>query len=628
MTAPYSKVLARRAVWMGVLVASLLLLTAGWHYQKTPVSGDTVFKPNDRIEQVNVALSSLGETRPNTPNAAEALQIPCDGRALAILRVRLMAQYGWSQDEVDSRLAQAASATDRWTGCSSFLHAFQLALALTSSEADLSNITIDSIGRQLTEDVTWNRNLPCILGSANQQSILLSSNAMNCDDPTLLRSIATLPKDSSYRQLAGDMAKAVTLSAVSGRFNQSGTMKLSLDATLHDRLDLWSRCFDHQECENAPALKGLRGLSLLVMDAETGTVLATWCKGKACDKVNATAPGAMGGNLLEAPPASTAKLLFALSLASKNQVNRETLQLQIKTSGQNDESVSKRNEWWERQAICDSQKNKLCSVPSQTREVSDALGFNLNCTDNSPVCGYLGMVSADLTHLSPGLIGRLAIKPRGTGVEVIPWPLYDEIRQGKKPPQGGSAYTETSQAVQAVIGAGDSRISAMGLATMPMQLWRISQNKPPLLPSVTTPRAASTKLKPMGNQFSKAATTVLGGMRKAVEPAEKGWVGAGTISPAFKAEMKKNCDGACGVWGKTGTVSRKDPGFAGTTLFSGLVDTREFSRWRGDVGRPLSPHRVLSLGVIAIPDNANSSTHAASVIAMAAVNQIILPQKQ
>jgi hypothetical protein len=168
----------------------------------------------------------------------------------------------------------------------------------------------------------------------------------------------------------------------------------------------------------------------------------------------------------------------------------------------------------------------------------------------------------------------------------------------------------------------------MGLAVMPMQLWRMSQNKPPLLPSVTTPRAASTKLKPMSNSFSRAATTVLGGMRKAVEPAEKGWVGAGTISPAFKAEMKRNCDGACGVWGKTGTVSRRDPGFAGTTLFSGLVDTREFSKWRGDTERPPSPHRVLSLGVIAIPDNANSSTHAASVIAMAAVNQIILPQEQ
>jgi hypothetical protein len=63
-------------------------------------------------------------------------------------------------------------------------------------------------------------------------------------------------------------------------------------------------------------------------------------------------------------------------------------------------------------------------------------------------------------------------------------------------------------------------------------------------------------------------------------------------------------------------------------LFSGLVDTREFSKWRGDTERPPSPHRVLSLGVIAIPENANSSTHAASVIAMAAVNQIILPQEQ
>jgi hypothetical protein len=398
-----------------------------------------------------------------------------------------------------------------------------------------------------------------------------------------------------------------------------------LNAQMQQGFDLWTACLNNKTCPKVPALQRLRDVSVVIMDAQSGAILAAWCHGKACNKANATGPGTMGATLLEAPPASTAKLVFALGLATQVQMDHQVLQKQIKTSGQNDGSVSKRNEWWERQAICDTQKGPRCFVPFQTRAISDAFGFNLNCQGKGPGCGRVGLVSADVPSLVPGLIGRLAIDAKADrGVEMIDWALYDSVRQGKQKPPRGDAYTETSRAIQAVIGAGDSRVSAMGLAVVPMQLWRLSQKMAPVLPSVMA-ASESTLLPRTPEKWSTAALTVMGGMRKAVEPAEAGWQGAGTISAAFTHEMQKPCTGECGVWGKTGTVSQKDPGFAGTSLFSGLVDTRDLSKWRGDADAEKSPRQVLSIGVIAIPEKGAPPLHAASHLAMAAVNQIMLP---
>lgn len=625
MTTPFSKILAKRAVWMGGWVVAMLLATAWWQNQQKPVGENTVFRPHDRIAQVTAALDSLGLEPRLHSDTPSPLDIPCEGRPLGVLKARLMAHFDWSQQEVDQRLQKAINNSDRWTGCGSFLQAYQLAIPLSSANLNPSGHSSDSVDQQLTEDVTWDRYLPCVLGSTGEHSILLAGNAMNCEDPTHIRSIAALPKDASYRQLTGPLAKALTISAIGGQLKINGTTHVALDTQFHDALDRWAQCGDDPTCTNSPNVKGLKALSLVAMDADSGALLAVWCKGKLCEKSQSVAPGAMAATLLEAPPASTNKLLFAMSLASQQRVSANLLQLQIKTSGQNDGKVSKRNEWWERQVICDKQKNNNCAVPANTREISDAFGFNLNCDLNGLQCGRLGLVSAEVLNLSPGLVGRLAVREQKGGVKMLDWSMYDGIRQGKISPQGGVAYTETSRAVQAVLGAGDSRISAMGLAVMPMQLWRISQNKPPLLPTLTTESRALKSTLKKSSRLTQAAIVVLGGMRKAVQPEEPGWVGAGTIASAFKLEMNRDCSGSCGVWGKTGTVSQQDPGFAGTSLFTGLIDTQEFSQWRGDDRRPQTKRRKISLGVIAIPEKGALPIHAASVIAMAAVNQIIVP---
>ena len=626
MMKPYSRVLASRAAWMGLWMLLLLASIAWWQHRQTPQSGDTVFRPADRIAQVLAVSQSLTSSQvPEGPEPSPTA-LPCEGRSLAVLRIRLMSSLGWSEQMTDARIRAAAQASERWTGCASFLQAFQSAMRLNLQTAEPSGVSALTVTQQLSEDVTWSRTSPCFLGQAGGQTVLLSGNPLNCGQTQDLTNWRELGEGSSYIQLANGVANAAAMSAVTGKLSRLGPSTFTLDAQLQARFDQWSACLNTPSCTDRPALQKLRDVSVVIMDTSTGAVLAAWCHGKSCAKASSAGPGAIAATLLEAPPASTAKLLFALGLAAQGRVEPDMLQKQIKTSGQNDRGVSKRNEWWEKQAICDGGQQRRCDVPAQARSISQALGFNRQCQARDPNCGRIGLVSSEVSALVPGLMGRLAIAQDGQGsTQMIEWQRYDRIRQGQQKPEGGAAYTATSQAIQAVIGAGDSRVSALGLAALPMQIWRLAHDQKPVLPFVMAPAHATTSLPAAPASWDQAAKTVLGGMRQAVEPAQAGWQGAGTISAAFIGEMKKPCSSPCGVWGKTGTVSQKDPGFAGSSLFAGLVDTREFARWRGDTAAGQPAQGVLSIGVIAIPKKGAPPFHAASHAAMAVVNQILMP---
>ena len=294
MIKPYSRVLAGRALWMGVCVLTMLFSTAWWQQKQTPQIGDTVFRPTGRIAQVLAASNSLDAQNPEHPSENSKANMPCEGRSLAVLRVRLMSGLGWSQAQADARIAQAAQATDRWSGCSSFLQAFQWAITLAATPADTSSVSARTVEQQLSEDVTWTRHIPCFLGKENNQIVLLSGNPMNCGNPPQLKSLAALSRESSYRQLASGVAKASTLSAVTGKLSSTGSASLTLNAQLQDGFDLWTACLNNQTCVKVPALQRLRDVSVVIMDAQSGALLAAWCHGKACNKANATGPGALG----------------------------------------------------------------------------------------------------------------------------------------------------------------------------------------------------------------------------------------------------------------------------------------------------------------------------------------------
>jgi hypothetical protein len=622
---PYSRILLGRAL-AGALVFSALIGFA-MYWQRTQVAqpDQAVYRPAQRIVQVLAADQALRQSPPND-SAVPPTALPCEGRSLDVLRARLVASGVVSAQQVDQRIRAAAASPQPWPSCASFVQAFELALAMTAGPSGGGTLSAQQVEQALSEDVNWTRRLPCLLARDAGTVRLLAGSPLVCGGaaPTL-DSLASLPRDASYRQLAAGLARGLSVAAVAGTLQVDTLGWLSLSPGLQALMDPWARCRQAGQCPQVPALPLQRDVSVVVMDAKTGLILAAWCDGQACSKMARAGTGVLPAALVEAPPASTAKLLFSLELAAAQAVQPLVLQRQIKTSGQNDGLVVKRNEWWERQAICDAGSTEACNVPGQTRALADALGYNAACDRGASLCGRWGLVEPELRSLSPGTVGRLALEPTGAKrVRMLDWKSYEDVRQGRKSPKGLVGYEPSSRAIQAVLGAGDSRTSALGLALLSTQIWRMAQGMPLAAPRVIDfgPTGLPTSFKGDA-RWQSAAHTVLGGMRKVVEPAEAGWQGPGTVASALEQALKRPCLGDCGVWAKTGTVSRQDKVYGGTTVLTALVDTQALSAWSGKpLALPAMPS-MLSIGVIAMPQGSAASGHAASQIGMGLLRQLL-----
>ena len=613
----YSRILSLRARWLGLIAAGLIALAAAW--QHSPDLGSAVFRPEQRIEEVIVAGQALLD-RSGKPASSP---LPCSGRPLKVLQAALMTTLEQDATITGLQMAQAASQLD-WSDCARFAQALQTAARMIRSDS----FSRELVHAALAEDVSWTRQVPCVIGGDPSSPMLLGGNAARCASFAGLAASGEASISPSYRQQAQAIADAATMAAISGRWSPQGLLRVSLEPALFAPLDQWTRCLQTRHCPATPEILQLRNAAVVVMDAQAGTVLASWCHGTACSRALKQGPGILPAALVEAPPASTSKLLFALALAANSGTDPLLLQRQIKTSGQIDALVTKRNEWWEKQAICDHAPNAPCAIPVKTLRMAESLGWNAHCSPSGPRCGRWGMLKFDSPDLIPGQVGRIALgKPSAAGNTMLDWQQYDEIRQGKRQkPDNKADYANTSLAIQAVIGGGDSRVSALALATLPAQIWRVSKSIAPLVPRVAgdSPTHASSLPQP-APEWRDAAQTVLGGMRKVVQAAEPGWQGHGTAWPAWMREMKKPCDGPCGVSAKTGTVGRQDKGFGGTTTLSALVDTQEWSQWSGQPVPPPLGNRVLSIGVLAMPNEQAPRIHAASFLGMALIRQLLIP---
>jgi hypothetical protein len=615
----YSHSLSTRARWLYLFALTLIALAAAW--QNSPRNSDTIFTPEQKIRQIITAGTAIQTLQSQAQPAAQPVTPPCDGRSLKVLQTNLMAAF--DQDAASAeRQIQLAASENIWSNCQHFSQAFQEAIHMTNA----GNFSPALVKEALTEDVTWTRRVPCLLGGSPDQPLFLAGHPLQCRLQMRLNSISTHPVTSSFRQLASGIANTATMAAISGRWSATKPQWISLQPVLQTKLDEWTVCIKNQSCPNTPELLHLRNVALVVLDVKSGAVLATWCHGKACKRAQQQGPGVLPATLIEVPPASTAKLLFAMTIAANDQLEPLVLQRQIKTSGQDDSGVSKRNEWWEKQAVCANTPNRRCLLPVKTRELAEAFGWNAHCTPSNPGCGRWGLLAFDRTELIPGQVGRLALNSLPVqGAVMLDWKLYEDIRQGKRKPQGTDSYTSTSLAIQAVIGAGDSRISALGLASLPMQIWRTAQGMPATLPSLLT-SPAPVNLPVLGGEWANAASIVLAGMRKVVQPPEPGWQGAGTAVPAWTREMKQPCIMPCGVWAKTGTVGKSDKVFGGTTTFSALVDVQEWSQWSGQNPSDMLKNRILAIGVVAMPEAQAPRVHAASFLGLAAIRQLLTLQ--
>jgi len=628
----FSRQLLRGLVGLMAFFSLLLLMAVGLQQERLEsraYEGDDRFVPAAQVNRL-VALSQqlsgdMTEDAATRAAAKASLTAACEARPLTVVLGRLRsaaggaagtaaAQVDWptrvalAWQAHESAHAQALSSHWRTMSCGPFLRD----LALVAQNPSWLTPRADEpqralVAQSLAERVSWTSLPPCLFGQETSgQQVLLSGPRARCG---LAAPAASPPRLS--RDLAAWMApRAMVTDAVDGQSASPRQLRISLSGPLQQQLEAFM----------PQAARGMKGLSMVVIDPATMGILAMGCEGAACDQRGIEGSTPLAAALVEAPPASVAKLFFSLAFAES--VSSRDLQLQIKTSGQLDDEVEKRNEWWERAAICNLGATPRVPVP---------------CAMPMRVSALVAQVgwSGERANLSgarlpvPGQFGRMPIGGgEGVGmrepVVLLDWRSYEDVRAGRvRAPRDRAAeqaYLRTSSLVQSVLGAGDARATAVGMASLTAQISNAARGRAAAPVWLLRDDAVRPLARP-GLQNRRAAEVVQAGMAKVMMPAETGWKGSGTAHPAVEAAFGRPCREGCPLWGKTGTVGRADIGFAGTTVFAGLVDVPQLATW---LGMEPSTHwkglpSELALGVIAFPQGVPpaGSGHAASRQAMA-----------
>lgn len=618
----YTHELLSRMSWLVAWLVLFLVLVAVWFHQATQQEEKhSVFKPIQRIQQLKAMRGALeGGTPPAETRAGE---IDCEPRGRAVLTIRAMNGLGLDAETAATTLQHIHQQLNFKLRCNEWVENIQ---SLATYQTKLQTATAGStfeFDAALSEQVSWERQIPCMYFRSGQTVGLMMGNPVRCSRHRnqTRAGLATTPAGfQAMQQVAKSYLSNAPVQVVQ---SMNGADHLfTIDPTLQAVMDRWANCLNQKPCEQGPRLRTSRHVSAVMLDVKTGDVLATLCWSGPCDKPQMKSLSHLGALLIEAPPASTAKLLHAMVLAQNGKTDALMLQRQIKTSGQTDQLVSKRNEWWEKQAICEDAPNKPCLHPMQVQSMALEFQWNQNCTGASLFCGRLGLIEQSDSLILSGLIGyaRLSASPQKP-TTLVSWADYDAIRQGKKRTDGSLNYMNTALAIQSVIGAGDSRTSALGLANLAAQISRLSQGQTIHRPSLIRPWDPRIDNKPPTQAMQAAAQVVLGGMRKVVQPAEIGWKDPGTVANTFQRILGKPCTNECGVWAKTGTVSQQDPNFAGASLFTGVMDVSKVRAWRSN--ESLSPtSRQIAIGFISIPAKGVKPTHVASELAVQLIKEL------
>ncbi len=639
----FSRQLLRGLIGLMVVFSAMLLLAVGLQQERLEsraYEGDDRFVPLAQVNRLVVLsqrLSTDAIADVTTRSAARlSLVEACEGRSLSVVVGRLQSAAGsalkGAVPQVDwmERVALAWQAYEQAETESMFSHwrsvpcgPFLRDLALVAQNpawilprAEGSRRAL--VEQSLAERVSWTSLPPCLFGEdVTGQYILLSGPRAQCG----VRSRAISPPRLT-RDLAAWMGPRVSVTdAVDGQAASPRKLRMSLSGPLQQHLE----AFMQQE------FNSLNGLSIVILDPATMGILAMSCEGLACEQRGVAGSKPLAAALVEAPPASLAKLFYGLALAES--VSPRDLQLQIKTSGQLDGAVEKRNEWWERAAICNLGATPRLPVPcALPMRVSELVAQS----------GWTGdFVNLSRVKLSvPGQFGRMFTRSNEENsmrepIILSDWRSYEDVRAGRtRAPRDRAseqAYLRTSSVVQSVLGAGDARATAVGLASLVAQISNTAKGRASA--DVWLLREDGPRLPArLAFQSRRAASVVNAGMAKVMMPAEPGWQGNGTAHPAVEAAFGRPCSVGCPLRGKTGTVSQADVGFAGTTVFAGLVDMPQLFAWLG-MERPAHWKALpneFALGVIAFPKVAPpvGSGHAASRKAMAWLASLTLDERR
>lgn len=650
---------------LGVLGLMLVLVVVSQRaiVQNVELVAQDRFVPSSRVERLTVIAQTLATPIRSDSLAADvSFEQSCTQRQASLLTGRVAEQlYLPSYADARQRLGAAFAAANAIApaGCRGFLAEVDLVLRNPMLlSGDGTDTLPNRVTQTLTERVSWNRVPPCLYLKADGEALYLRGPQGYCLAPGLqgapgLASQIIVP--ATVRQI-GNLAYARLIDpqsvegAVTGVVPDPRRFEMTLHPSVSRALEPYATCWSPDlPCpmnQSVLQLSRYQGATVVVMDAQTGAVLGMRCFGPICERGRLIDAEPLAPVLLEAPPASVAKIFFSLALAELAAPPKDLL-FQIKTSGQLDPTAVKRNEWWERTAICDLQSRSpeapphSCAIAARAVQIAEIFGWNSGCADSPRSCGLVS-IAPDLAPL-PALTGRMQAvsapdsqgqgRPQGSLLErrYLNWNEYNRIRSAGGLTRIGQPYRESSAAVQAVLGAAEARTSALGLASLASGIFRLSQGEPPAPPHLLKPWgpghgggvAASEAKGRMSVRpimpLTAPAQRVRQAMSKVLTPAEAGWTGDGTAHRAFVAGFGRSCSGDCPVEGKTGTVSARDPRFAGTTTFTGIVELPRLQALLGAAtprASDLPP--ALALGVIVFSPVAGppAAGHAASYLAM------------
>jgi hypothetical protein len=651
---------------LGLMLVIVVVSQKGTVENLELVAQDT-FVPTARVERLTVIAQTLAAPiRFDSLAADVSLEQACSKRQASLLTSRVAEQmdlgsYADARQRIGAAFAAAKAVAP--VGCRGFLAEVDLILRNPTLLSVGQSATLQNrVTQTLTERVSWNLVPPCLYLNVEGEAAYLRGPQGYClasdgeGQPSLASPIAV---PATVRQI-GNLAYArlIEPQSVTGSVTGSPPDPRRIEMTLHPSVSralegyatCWSSDLPCPVDRSVLQLSRYQGATVVVMDAQTGSVLGMRCFGPICDTGRLIDAEPLAPFLLEAPPASVAKLFFSLALAELAAPPKDLL-LQIKTSGQLDPTAVKRNEWWERSAICDLQSRPpdapphTCAIAARAAQIAEIFGWNSRCADSPRSCGLVS-VAPDLAPL-PALVGRMqtlsALDSQGQGRpqdsllerRYLNWNDYDRIRSAGGLTQIGQPYRESSVAIQAVLGAAEARTSALGLASLASGIFRLSQGQAPAAPRLLKPWGApahglgvaaseakgQASARPIRSLRSLAvpAQKVRQGMSKVLTPAEAGWTGDGTAHRAFLAGFGRSCPVDCPVEGKTGTVSARDPRFAGTTTFTGMAELPRLRALRGETTpKAFDLPPALALGVIVFSPATGQPAvgHAASYLAM------------
>ena len=666
----YSKVLVSRflivLVMCTFIVLSIILIL---NSLKTDKSDPVLYIPKERVERISALINELGTSegfpdhgmvlKDNSNASSEVIihfvdQFLCNQRVKNIIytsSIKTLKIYSSITEDKFIDIIRKHYHPFNQTKCIKIIQDLDIITQINLRVADKKSDTTEVVRTFLTENLDWDEKEICIYHKLlSEDLVYLAGSIKRCildrDNIYLTYNFSDLDNltDSAVR-----LAKNMKIKdANKSRFNRETYEKfdyiLTLDPKIQTSLNFLEGCFEGSElCKSEKSIfDGLEGISIVLVDPITSGILGIKCLGSFCSENGMDRLGDLATLSVRSPPASISKIFFGLGIASEGKIDSFELTNQLKTSGSLMNVSGKRNEWWERAAICDDSAEKnTCMTLVRTSYFANMLGFSTNCTNRLVFgttekfyqafdlnCGSISII-ADGYEVDTYISSFLGYLPTQDGLylnkrgiaEFLSWDKYNKFRANTNEPivRNDLKLRNTSQIIQTSIGGGNSRVSALGVASTIANLSQIKNNTYPKLPFLLK-KNNKQPLKTKKQNFipeedSKAAQIVLNGLEKALLPETADWKGVGTASSAFTRTFDKICRAGCPVQGKTGTVSFQDINHKGKTLFGGLTDIKQLANLI-DSNIKIHDYRSVAIGVIASEKGTSDVTNRAADIHM------------